>query len=187
MVQVDTTEHNIDEELTIGCKQEVAVWAYLMTQLNLKPGLQKFGERGAKAAVSQLMQLHITDTWTVMDPEQLTKEDKARALLSLLFLKEKQYGKIKGQACINGAPQPQRVYFPKEDAASPTVSTTLISITLAIAASERRHVRCHGIPSAFVSTDVDKSVLMVLKGKLAEMMVQIVPQVHQKHIMVNKK
>jgi hypothetical protein len=60
-----------------------------MIQYNLKPGLQKFGERGAKAAVSELMQLHIMGTWTVMDPEQLTKEYKARALLSLLFLKEK--------------------------------------------------------------------------------------------------
>ena len=54
MVNIDTTEHNIDEELTTGCKQEVAVWPYLMTQYILKPGLQKFGERGAKAAVSEL-------------------------------------------------------------------------------------------------------------------------------------
>jgi hypothetical protein len=69
MVNIDTTEHNIDEELTTGCKQEVAVWPYLMTQYILKPGLQKFGESWAKAAVSELTQLHIMDTWTVMDPE----------------------------------------------------------------------------------------------------------------------
>jgi hypothetical protein len=72
------------------------VWAYLMSQHNLKPSLQKFGERGAKAVVSELTQLHIMDTWTVMDPEQLTKEDKARALSSLLFLNKKWCGKIKG-------------------------------------------------------------------------------------------
>jgi hypothetical protein len=60
-----------------------------MAQNNLKPVLQKFGKRGAKAAVSELTQLHIMDTWIVMDPEQSTKEDKARALSSLLFLKEK--------------------------------------------------------------------------------------------------
>jgi hypothetical protein len=89
MVDVDTMEHNINEELMTGCEQEVTVWAYLMTQYNLKPGLQKFGERGAKAAVSELMQLHIMNTWTVMDPEQSMKEDKARALSSLLFSKEK--------------------------------------------------------------------------------------------------
>jgi hypothetical protein len=60
-----------------------------MMQYNLKPGLWKFGERGAKATVSEMTHLHIMDTWTVIDPEQLTKEDKARALMSLLFLKEK--------------------------------------------------------------------------------------------------
>jgi hypothetical protein len=62
MVDIDAMEHNIDEELTTGCKQEVAVWGYLMMQYNLNPGLQKFGERGAKAAVSELMQLHMMDT-----------------------------------------------------------------------------------------------------------------------------
>ncbi len=29
------------------------------------------------------------DTWTVMDPTKLTREDRTKALLSLLFLKEK--------------------------------------------------------------------------------------------------
>ncbi len=77
MADVDTTEHNINEEVTTGCKQEAAVWAYLMAQYNLKPGLGKFGERGAKAAVSELTQLHIMDTWAVLDPEQLTEKVKA--------------------------------------------------------------------------------------------------------------
>jgi hypothetical protein len=89
MANVDMAKYNVNKELATGCKQEVAVWVYLMMQYNLKPGLQKFGERGAKAAMSELMQLHIMYIWTVMDPEQLTKEDKARTLLSLLFPKEK--------------------------------------------------------------------------------------------------
>jgi hypothetical protein len=36
------------------------------------------------------------DTWAVMDPQQLTVEDTAKALSSLLFLKEKRCVKIKG-------------------------------------------------------------------------------------------
>ncbi len=103
----------------------------------------------------------------------------------LLFLKEKQTGKIKGRACLNGAPQ--WAYIPKEDAASPTVSAKSTFITGAIAASERRKVRCYNIPSAFVNTDVDKDVLMVLKGELAEMMIQIAPQVYRKYVTVDKK
>jgi hypothetical protein len=119
-----------------------------------------------------------------MDPTKLTREDETRALSPPLFLKEKRCGKIKGRACVNGAPQ--RAYIPKEDAASRTVSTELMFITSAITASKKRHVRCYDVPSAFVNTDVDENVL-VLKGELAEMMVHIAPQIYLKHITVDKK
>jgi hypothetical protein len=40
---------------------------------------------------------------------------------------------------------------------------------------------------AFVNTDVDENVLMVLKGELVEMMVHIAPHIYHKHITVDKK
>ncbi len=85
-----------------------------------------------------------------------------QVLSSLLFLKEKHTGRIKGQACLNRAPQ--RAYIPKEDAALPTVSTESTFITATIAAKERQRVRCYDVPSAFINTDVDKDILMVQKG-----------------------
>ncbi len=42
-------------------------------------------------------------------------------------------------------------------------------------------------PERIVNTDVDKDVLMVLKGELADMMVQIAPQVYRKYVKVDKK
>ena len=48
-------------------------------------------------------------------------------------------------------------------------------------------MRCYDVLSAFLNTDVDEDVLMVLKGELAEMMVHIAPQIYQKHITVDKK
>ncbi len=48
-------------------------------------------------------------------------------------------------------------------------------------------MRCYDVPSAFVNTDVDEDVLMVLKGELADMMVQIAPQVYRKFVMVDRK
>jgi len=181
----DDTEHIIDEQLVTESEDELKVWAYIMTQYNLKPGLRKFGARGTTAAMDELTQLHIMDTWTAMDPSKISREERMRALSSLLFLKEKRTGKIKGRACINGAPQ--RAYIPKEEAASPTVSTESTFITASIAVHEHRKVRCYDIPSAFINTDVDKDVLMVLKGDLVDMMVQIAPQVHRKYVTVNKK
>ena len=108
-----------------------------------------------------------------------------RALLSLLFLKEKRSGDIKGRACINGAPQ--RNYIAKEEAASSTLSTESTFITVLIAAHERRVVRCYDIPSAFVNTDINEDVTMVLKGELTEMMIQIAPKVYQKYMAMDKK
>jgi hypothetical protein len=68
------------------------------------------------------------------------------------------------------------------------VSTESMFITVAIAASEGgRYVKCYDVPSAFVNTDINKNVLMVLKGELAEMMVHITPQIYRKHITVDGK
>ncbi len=103
-MELDDEEHESDKELTMSDKHKVVVWAYLMTQYNLKPGLCKFGAKGEQAAVSELTQLHAVDTWMVMDPTKLTREERAKALSLLLFLKEKRCGKIKGQACVNGTP-----------------------------------------------------------------------------------
>jgi hypothetical protein len=60
-------------------------------------------------------------------------------------------------------------------------------IMAAIAANKKREVRCYDVPSAFVNTDVDEDVLMVLKGELADMMVQIAPQVYRKYVTVDRK
>jgi hypothetical protein len=78
VVEVDNTEHAIDRELTTMEDHEIAVWGYLMMQYNLKAGLQKIGNKGAKAAVTELTQLHMMNTWSVMDPFKLSKEDRAR-------------------------------------------------------------------------------------------------------------
>jgi hypothetical protein len=102
-------------------EEELGVMAYLLTQYNLKPGLRKIGAKGEKAALKEMTQLRIMDTGTPMEAEKLSREQRMRALSLLLFLKEKRTGDIKGRACMNGAPQ--RAYIPKDDAASPTVST----------------------------------------------------------------
>ena len=65
-------EHVIDKELVTKSEDKFKVWAYTMTQYNLKPGLRKFGARGTTAAVDKLTQLHIMDTWTAMDPSKIS-------------------------------------------------------------------------------------------------------------------
>ena len=43
------------------------------------------------------------------------------------------------------------------------------------------------MPSAFVNTDVDEDVIMVLKGELADMMIQIAPEVYRNYVTADRK
>jgi hypothetical protein len=43
------------------------------------------------------------------------------------------------------------------------------------------------VPSAFVNTDMDEVVIMVLKGELADMMIQIAPKVYRKNVTADRK
>ena len=53
--------------------------------------------------MEELMQPHDMNTYYPVDPETLSKEDKERALASLMFLVEKQSEEIKARACANGS------------------------------------------------------------------------------------
>ena len=128
----------------------MAVMKYLFTQYNLKAGLKHFGEKGIAAAKGELTQLHVMDTWVPENPTMLPRAEKVKALSSLMFLKEKRSGKVKGRLCVNRAPQ--RVYISKEDASSPTVENESVFITSVISANEKRFVRCYNVPIAFLHT-----------------------------------
>jgi hypothetical protein len=69
---IDNAVHETDAALTTTSEAELKVWGYLMTQYNLKPGLRKFGNRGETAAVKELSQLHVMDTWTPMEAGKLS-------------------------------------------------------------------------------------------------------------------
>ena len=117
----------------------MVVMKYLLTQYNLKAGLKHFGEKGIAAAKGELNQLHVMDTWVPEDLTMLSRAEKLKALSSLMFLKEKRNGKVKGRVCVNGTPQ--RAYIRKEDASSPTVANESVFITSVIASNEKRFVR----------------------------------------------
>jgi hypothetical protein len=93
---INDTVHDTDAALLTSLEAELSVWTYLMVQYNLKPGLHKFGSKEEKAAMKELTSLHVMDTWKLMDVAKLSWEQRMCALSSLLFLKEKRTGDIKG-------------------------------------------------------------------------------------------
>eukprot|EP00804_Cyclotella_cryptica_P002489 CCRYP_018085-RG/>CCRYP_018085-RG protein AED:0.29 eAED:0.29 QI:0/-1/0/1/-1/1/1/0/626 len=156
-----------------------------MVQLSLREGLQRFGQRGKEGALKEMRQLHDMKTFFPRDPKTLTREERKRALSSLIFLKEKESGEVKGRTCVNGAPQ--RQYIRKEDAASPTVATDSVFLTGAIDAYQRRDVAYIDLPGAFLHTLTDEKVIMVLRGELCELMCLIDPKLYRKHVCKDRK
>jgi hypothetical protein len=140
-------------------------------QYNVKEGIRLFGDRGRESVTKELQQLHDMVTYTPVHAHELTREQRKEALSSLMFLTEKRCGRVKTRACANGSKQ--RQWIRKEDAASPTVMTDSVIITTAIEAHECRKVITLDIPGAFLHTDLDEEVIMVLRGELAELMVMI--------------
>ena len=115
----------------------------------------------------------------------LTLEEMKKAISSLMFLKEKRDKTVKGRFCADV--RKQRGDWTKQESTSPTVSTESVFLTAVIDAHERRDVGCYDIPCTFLHADSDENITMVLKGRLAELMVQVALNLYRKYITVDKR
>jgi hypothetical protein len=161
------------------------IFGIALQQYSIKAGLKKFGEKGQKAVTKELKQLHDMVTFFPIDPTTVTKEQRTKAISSLMFLKEKRNGDVKGRACADG--RPQREEFEKQDATSPTIATESIFLTALIDALEERDVACFDIPGAFLHAETDEDVVMMLKGRMAELMVMVDPSLYRKYVTVDSR
>ena len=108
---------------------------------------------------------------------------------SLIFLVEKWDGIIKARTCANGSTQ--RVYYNKEDSASPTASIESIFITSIIEAAECRDIAIVDIPNAFIQTNVGKdkdgdNIIMKVRGPLVDMLVELDPVLYKDMVEIEK-
>ena len=124
--------------------------------------------------------MHDMDAFFPRDVKSLEREEKRKALRTLIFLKEKRDETIKSRTCIDGSPQ--REYIRKEDASSPTVATDSVFITGAIDAHEGRDVAFADLPGAFLHTLTDEKIIVLLTGELCELMVKVDPTLYPKFV-----
>jgi hypothetical protein len=152
----------------------------LAQQYSVNKGIKLFGDKARESVTKELKQLHDYGTYVPVDAQELTPEQKKQALASLIFITEKRCGRIKSRACVNGSTQ--RDYIPKENTASPTVMTDSVMITSAIDAHEGRVIKTMDIPGAFLHADLDEEVVMLLRGQLADLMVQVDPELYGPYV-----
>ena len=77
----------------------------MMTQLNIKDGLKAFRNKGDEAILKEIKQLHKQQALIPRSINDLSYEERKRALRYLMFLKEKRDGTIKARGCADGRPQ----------------------------------------------------------------------------------
>jgi hypothetical protein len=113
------------EEYTLG----VALVTY-----GIIPGIKKFQERGEAGVTKELMQMHNMDVFHPVMRDDLTCDERKKALASLMFLKEKRDQSVKAQMCTDG--RGQQGDWSKQDTTSPTVLTESVFITAVIDAQK---------------------------------------------------
>ena len=99
---------------------------------------------------------------------KLTKQQKKGSLHAFIFLKQNGSGKVKGRACSDG--QKQREASKKSDATSPVIATEAVLIIAAVDSMEGRDVTLFNAPGIFLTSNMDKDILLVPKGPLAKFM-----------------
>ncbi len=153
----------------------------------MKAGLKKLGDRGTTAVSQELSQLHLRDTFEPLNQKNLSSAEHRSALESHLFLKEKRDATVKGQMVAGG--NKQRGTIDKVAAHSPTAALESVMLTAAIDAAEGRNVAIVNIPNAFVQTKLEDETdmaIMIMHGRLAELLVQVAPEIYSKFVTINK-
>ncbi len=116
----------------------------------------------------------------------LTYNKRKKALLFLMSLKEKRDSSVKACMCSDGRKQNDGTWS-KQDTTLPMVVTELVFITAVVDTHKGCNVICFNIPGAFLHANIKEDITMVLKGRLAELMVQVAPNLYRKNITVNRK
>jgi len=93
----------------------------------------------------------------------MTVDKRKKALRYLMFLKEKRDGTVKARGCADR--RPQREYTKREEVSSPTVSLEAMMLSCAIDVKEDRYVIITDITGAFLHTDMEDEVHMLLEGE----------------------
>ena len=117
-------------------------------RLSLHKGLKVWGEKGLAAVKAELSQIHYRNTFTSVDPAELTYKEKSEDLESQLFLEEKRNLGKKDR--IVAGDNKQRDYTTNQEASSPTSHTKAVFSTVTIEALEGRDVGIIYLPNAFV-------------------------------------
>jgi hypothetical protein len=75
---------------------------FIMEQMSLKKGLERFGKDGVNAVIAEMKQLHYQNLIMPIKAPDLTREEKRKSLMYHMYLKQKRCSQIKAHGCADG-------------------------------------------------------------------------------------
>ncbi len=166
--------------------REEFTFGIALVHYSMNAGIRKFKAKGKAGVTKELTPMHDMSMFCPIEVEALTYNKRKKALLLLVFLKEKRDSSVKASMCADGCKQKDGTWS-KQDTKLPTVATESVFITAIVNAYKGCNIACLNIPGAFLHMDVEEDLTMVLKGRLAELMVQVTPNLYREYITVDRK
>ena len=122
------------------------------------------------------------DTYEPAHKYDLTFEDRKKALALHMFITENRNRDIKARKVADVSKQRTYAGYDKSDGSSSTVATDRIFLTGVIDAKEQQAIAILDIANSFLHVENDENILMLLRSRLAEIIVQVDPSMYRKYV-----
>ena len=153
----------------------------------MNKGINIFGNMTETAVMKELQKIHDMNTYKPMDASMLIYQDIKDALASLLFITEKRNGDIKAIKVAVGSRQRTYDVYDKRNVSSLTVNNENVFYTGVIDTYEHKDLAMLNIENSFLHDENDEYVLILLRGKLSELLVKMDPKFYQKYVITSKQ
>jgi hypothetical protein len=150
--------------------------------MSVKAAVNAYGEPATESLTKEMLQFVEKDAFAPIHRDDLTDEEIASIIPSLMFVKVKNlpngtFDKIKSRLVARGDKQDKSIY--NEDLSSGTIDSTSVMVLVAIAASEQRKVAVMDIGGAYLNADMPDTgpkVHMRTEPRLAKILADAHPE-----------
>jgi len=150
----------------------------VLANLSIDKANRLYGYEAAESVMKEMKQMHEKKVWEVVEYDNLTSQEKAGIIKSLLFLKRKRDGRLKARLVADGRMQERSVDY---DVAAPTVSTESLFMIAVINAREKRHVVTVDVEGAYLNALMDRTVIMEVSGQQEAALTYLYPEHYESY------
>ena len=141
-------------------------------QMQAKTGIKKHVQRAVAVMLKEYMQLTSMEVMCFIKYDDLSNDQKKKALRAINLIKEKRNGVLKERTVADG--RGQHGYVTKEESASPALHLDPFIVSLVIDAFEGRNVGLFDVRGAFLQAFFPDHKFIILKfeGEFVDIMIE---------------